>query len=430
MNGPDAITQFTLNSEPVGATFPRGTRLSQRTARRARPDRHQDRLRRRRLRRLHGAARWRAGLRLPGAVRPGRGPRGDDRRRASAASGSSSTRCRRRSSRTARPNAASARPACWWPPPRLLAAQRRSRPRHEVDGRARRRAVPLHRLPQDHRGGAGAPTRTAAGRARRRRARRSARAWRGSTAAEGRPARESFGADGFPADALLAARRPLARITARASASAISRLRRRASRASSRVLTAADVPGHNCFGVIPTFADQPVLRRRRGALSRRGGRRRGRRARARSTISDLGDFPVDWEELPPLLSIDAALADGAPTCIHADRPDNVLASGRVVRGDAEAALAESGMSSSRADSRPASSSTPISSRRPAGPRRVGDRIEVHACTQAPYMDRDDIAQCSASRRKRCASCRPRSAAASARKLDLSVQPLSSALRWR
>ena len=38
-------------------------------ARRARPDRHQDRLRGGRLRRLHGAARWRAGLRLPGCRR-------------------------------------------------------------------------------------------------------------------------------------------------------------------------------------------------------------------------------------------------------------------------------------------------------------------------------------------------------------------------
>ena len=46
-------------------------------ARRARPDRHQDRLRRRRLRRLHGADRRRAGLRLPRRHRAGR--RRDDR---------------------------------------------------------------------------------------------------------------------------------------------------------------------------------------------------------------------------------------------------------------------------------------------------------------------------------------------------------------
>ena len=46
----------------------------------------------------------------------------------------------------------------------------------------------------------------------------------------------------------------------------------------------------------------------------------------------------------------------------------------------------------RAASRPPSSSTPTSSRRPATPSRVGDRIEVAACTQAPYMDRDETAR--------------------------------------
>ena len=51
-------------------------------ARRARPDRHQGRLRRRRLRRLHRPARRRAGLRLPGSGSRCCGPRGAHRRRA------------------------------------------------------------------------------------------------------------------------------------------------------------------------------------------------------------------------------------------------------------------------------------------------------------------------------------------------------------
>ncbi len=41
------------------------------------------------------------------------------------------------------------------------------------------------------------------------------------------------------------------------------------------VLTAADIPGRNCFGVIPPFADQPVFAEIDRAVSRRGGRCRG-----------------------------------------------------------------------------------------------------------------------------------------------------------
>ena len=48
----------------------------------------------------------------------------------------------------------------------------------------------------------------------------------------------------------------------------------------------------------------------------------------------------------------------------------------------------------KAASRPPSSSTPTSSRRPASPCRSArpDRIEVTACTQAPYMDLEETAR--------------------------------------
>ena len=46
-----------------------------------------------------------------------------------------------------------------------------------------------------------------------------------------------------------------------------------------RVLTAKDVPGENRYGVIPRFADQPVFAETRSPLSRRSGRRGGRRGR-------------------------------------------------------------------------------------------------------------------------------------------------------
>ena len=82
-----------------------------RAARRARADRHQDRLQRRRLRRLHGAARRPPGLRLPDAARAGRRRARWSRSRAWRRT-ASSRRCRSRSRTTARRNAASARRAC------------------------------------------------------------------------------------------------------------------------------------------------------------------------------------------------------------------------------------------------------------------------------------------------------------------------------
>ena len=82
----EAVTvSFTLNGQPT--TRGRGAvRVAGRhAARRAGSHRHQDRLRRGRLRRLHGAARRRAGVRLPGADGAGRGRVDRDGRRPGAA---------------------------------------------------------------------------------------------------------------------------------------------------------------------------------------------------------------------------------------------------------------------------------------------------------------------------------------------------------
>ena len=149
-------------------------------ARRARPHRHQGRLRCRRLRRLHGAARRRAGLRLPDRGRPGRrrevvDRRGPRRRIRIGAAAAGVPSCA-----TAPRNAASARPACWWRRRRCWSAMP-TPTETEIAGRARRRALPLHRLSQDRRGGHGRATPTASrrisprGRPGRRRAHRAAR---------------------------------------------------------------------------------------------------------------------------------------------------------------------------------------------------------------------------------------------------------------
>src|ERR1700746_1485127 len=104
------------------------------------------------------------------------------------------------------------------------------------------------------------------------------------------------------------------------------------------IFTAKDVPGKDPYGVIPSFADQTVF-------AENEARFRGEAVaivvgeQAAVEGLDLASFPVAWDELEPITTIDAALQHGAEL-IHASRPNNVLTGGRVVRGDVERALAE------------------------------------------------------------------------------------------
>src|SRR5882762_811933 len=101
------------------------------------------------------------------------------------------------------------------------------------------------------------------------------------------------------------------------------------------VLTAKDVPGKDCYGVIPSFADQPVF-------AHSEARYRGEAVAAVAGVPEIVEaldpatFPVVWQELPALMDIDEALAPGAPQ-IHAHREENVLVRGRVVRGNVDRA---------------------------------------------------------------------------------------------
>ena len=132
---PSTATPTEFLSEPQ-------TDPARRAARRAGPDRHQGRLRHRRLRRLHRDDRRPAGLLVPGAGGRGRGPadrdhRGHGRRRASC------IRCSRSSSSRPRCSAASARRASWSPPRRCSTATRtRPRPRSATGWPATSAAAP------------------------------------------------------------------------------------------------------------------------------------------------------------------------------------------------------------------------------------------------------------------------------------------------
>ena len=193
------------------------------------------------------------------------------------------------------------------------------------------------------------------------------------------------------------------------------------------VLTAKDVPGVDCYGVIPRFADQPVF-------AHKEARYRGEAiasvvgdADALQAL-DLDEFPVRWEELPALKTIDDALAEDAPR-IHGRREGNVLVRGRVVCGDVDRALTDSDIVVEGEFETGFVEHAYIEPE--AGfARRVGDTVEVQACTQSPYMDRADIAKILGITPEKVRVIPTAVGGGFGSKLDLSVQPFVALAAWK
>ena len=193
------------------------------------------------------------------------------------------------------------------------------------------------------------------------------------------------------------------------------------------VFTAKDVPGANCYGVIPPFADQPVLAE---SIARFRGEAVALVVGDDETIRhlDLATFPVTWSPLPALTTLDEALDEGAER-IHAHRPHNILTSGRVARGDVAAGLAAADVVVEGAFETGFVEHAYIEPE--AGfARRVGDRIEIQACTQAPYMDRDDIAKILGIAPEQVRIIPTAVGGGFGSKLDLSIQPFIAVAAWR
>src|SRR3984893_9855980 len=192
------------------------------------------------------------------------------------------------------------------------------------------------------------------------------------------------------------------------------------------VFTAKDVPGKNCYGVISNFADQPVF-------AESEARHRGEAVAAVVgevaivEALEVADFPVSWEELPPLSDIDAALATGA-RLIHENRPGNILVRGRVVQGDVDKAL-DAADAVVEAEYETGFIEHAYIEPEAGFARRVGDQIEIQACTQSPYMDRSDIAAILGIAPERVRIIPTAVGGGFGSKLDLSVQPFLAVAAW-
>ena len=234
--------------------------------------------------------------------------------------------------------------------------------------------------------------------------------------------RDVFGADAIPADALWirVVRSPHAR--ARFTLGDLGPLRARLA----AVLTAADVP-FNGYGIYPEIKDQPVLAD--GVVRYRGEAvvaLVGDRPTVLATRDD--EVPIAWTPEPPLFGINAATADGAPL-VQADKPKNLLLDGGVRRGNASeafagcAAVAEGTFETAFVEHAYIEPEAGWAV-------RVGDRLEIHASTQAPYMDRDEVASVMRLRPEAVRIVPTACGGGFGGKLDLSVQPLIALAAWK
>ena len=234
-----------------------------------------------------------------------------------------------------------------------------------------------------------------------------------------------FGADALPGESCLALRairspHPHARLTL----GDFSGLRARHPGIVA-VLTARDVPGRNLFGIYPEGKDQPVLAE---SLVRHRGEPVCALVGDPATLDAIDDseIPIEWEVLPPV-TFDAARQPDAAQ-LHAHAPGNILCRGVVRRGDADAALSHA---AARAKIAVETSFVEHAYIEPeAGyARRAGDRIEIVACTQTPYMDRDEIAGILGIAPDAVRVIPTHVGGGFGGKLDLSFQPLAAVAAW-
>jgi CO/xanthine dehydrogenase Mo-binding subunit/aerobic-type carbon monoxide dehydrogenase small subunit (CoxS/CutS family) len=236
---------------------------------------------------------------------------------------------------------------------------------------------------------------------------------------------DRFGADSAPPDALWlrAVRSPHAR--ARFTLGDLDAVKA-AHPGLEAILTAADIPGENSFGIFPTIKDQPVLapgfvRYRGEAVLALVGTRA-----AVEGVADA-DLPITWQVEPPVIGTEAALAEGAPA-LHPTIPDNVLTRGYLECGD----VAEGHrLGAATAEGRFRTGFVEHAYIEPeAGYAvRVGDRIEVTACTQAAVMDQEEVARVVGVPMSQVRIIPSACGGGFGGKLDVSIQPLIAAAAW-
>jgi len=191
-----------------------------------------------------------------------------------------------------------------------------------------------------------------------------------------------------------------------------------------RVFTAGDVP-RNGFAIFET-KDQPVLA---DGLVRYKGEAVVALVGSREAVEAVRpeDLPIAYVPEEPVAGVIMAAAKGAKL-VQVDKPENVLIRGNVTKGDVAKGFAEA---AATAEGLFQTSFVEHAYIEPeAGwAIRIGDRIEIHASTQAPYMDRDEVAGVMQLPPDRVRIVPTACGGGFGGKLDVSVQPLIALAAW-
>jgi aldehyde oxidoreductase len=191
------------------------------------------------------------------------------------------------------------------------------------------------------------------------------------------------------------------------------------------VLTASDVPGKNLFGVIPGFEDQPMFAE---------GETRFKNEAVAAVVGpgelvnalELAHFPVAFTALPHALVPEEASAVGD---LHDARSDNVMCRGFVKKGDSAAAMETAAAVVEGAFSTGFIEHGYIEPEA-AFARRVGDRVEVHCCTQAPVMNQEGLAVLLGLEKDDVRVIPTAVGGGFGSKLDLTAQPYVALAAWK
>ena len=195
------------------------------------------------------------------------------------------------------------------------------------------------------------------------------------------------------------------------------------------ILGARDVPGENSFGVYPDLKDQPVFAD--GAVRYRGEAILAL-VGARETVEAIAfdDLPIEWRIEDPVCGVAAAVAAGAAGAapVHASHPDNVLVEGYLRKGDVESAL-ENAAAFAEGALQTAFVEHAYIEPEAGFAVRVGDRIEITACTQSPYIDLAECARVLGVGHDAVRIIPSSCGGGFGGKLDLSLQPLLAVAAW-
>lgn len=193
------------------------------------------------------------------------------------------------------------------------------------------------------------------------------------------------------------------------------------------IFDASDIPGRNCFGVIPPFADQPVFAEGRAIF------------RGEAVAAIVGDYevvhrlntddlPIRWEEIDNALLPEQA-TNGQLSDIHDSRKGNILVEGYVEKGSISEGFAEAEHSVKVRTTTPFIEHAYIELE--AGYcARSGNRLELFGCTQAAMMDRDSLAEIMDMRVEEIRIMPSAVGGGFGSKLDISFQPYIALAAWK